>query len=139
MAKHLSGVTQVMVDGTSYSPSQIVALLQAEIAATDAVAPAHAVWFAAIVAQRAATNAVTAIKSALRSFVEAMFGKSSPVLADFGYTRQARKPSPAVQVVAVEKRAKTRVVRGTKGKLQKAKLTGENPPAPPAAAVKPAT
>jgi hypothetical protein len=139
ITKHLSNVTSVMCDGTSYSPPQIVVLLQAEIAATDDVSPAHAAWLASVAAQKTATNTVKPIKSALRSFVEAMFGTSSPVLADFGYTKQAQTPTVAVKAVAVEKRANTRELRGTKGKRQKAEIKGTAPAIQPTAASKPAT
>jgi hypothetical protein len=135
----LSTVTTVSIDGTSYTPSQIVTLLQAEIDATDAVGPAHAAWLAAVDAQRAATNKLTTIKSALRSFVVNMFGTTSSVLVEFGYTKQAQKPTAITKVAAVDKRNTTRKARHTMGKRQKADITGVSPVVAPAAVTKPAS
>src|SRR5215472_3950309 len=132
--KDLGAVTSVMVNGVSYAPAQIITMLQQEIDATDAVGPAHAAWMAAVAAQRAVTNTLRTIKSALRSFVVNMFGKGSPVLADFGYTKTPQKPSPETQVKAAELRNATRKARGTLGKSQKKAIKGTLPATPPSTA-----
>jgi len=131
--KHFGAVTSVMVNGVSYAPAQIVVMLQQEIDASDAVGPAHAAWIATIAAQKAVTNSLKAVKSALRSFVLNLFGKGSPALADFGYTKAPQKPSPATQVKAAELRNATRKARGTLGKSKKKAIKGTLPATPPSA------
>jgi hypothetical protein len=140
ITKDLSNVTSVPSGGKTYSPAQLIALLQAEIAATDNVGQTHAAWLASVVAQKAATDGLTTIKSELHSFVVATFGPTSPVLADFGYvTKQRKTPTAAVKAEAVLKRAKTRQEDGTTGKLERQKLSGETPAAAAVPAIKPAT
>jgi hypothetical protein len=124
ITKHLSNVTQVMADGVGYTPSQLNALLQQEITAADLVASNRAAWLAAVLSKRTVTITLASVKSALHTTVVNMFGKSSPVLADFGYAKQAQKPSPATQVVAVDKRLATRTARKTVGKRQKQQIKG---------------
>jgi hypothetical protein len=64
--------------------------------------------------------------SAFESFVEAAFGSSPDVLADFGIIRKARAPlTVEAKAAAAAKRASTRAARHTLGTKQKKAIKGD--------------
>ena len=142
--KHLKGA--LVLAGKSYTPKQLVALLQLRLGAADAVAKAKAAYRDAC-AQEAKQNAETKeVFDALKATLLAMFGSAIGTLADFGLSpRKRTKPDPATLVAKAEKSKATRAARHTMGPKRKLSVTGEvlaappAPAAPPAAAVSPSS
>jgi hypothetical protein len=61
----------------------------------------------------------------LKSYIGIMYGKTSETYATFGFaTQQPVKATAAIKAAAVEKRAATRVARGTLGKRARKVIKG---------------
>jgi hypothetical protein len=139
--KDLSTVSSMPLAGATYTPTTLTDLIQSRINAVNAVAAARANWLAAVATFETVSTQVHAVEAGLKTFVMNLFGKTSPLLADFGYTA----PKVTVQTTeekqaAVLKRAATRKARNTLSKKAKSKITGVvAPPAQPAAPTEPAT
>lgn len=92
--------------GTAFTPQSLSALIQSRIDAADAVSTARANLLAAVQAFRAINREAAPIVRDLRHFLAAAFGRSSPQLADFGFTPRA--PQPAVRPSRTAKRTHPR-------------------------------
>ena len=70
-------------------------------------------------------KAARSLYTALRKYCEAVFGRGSPILADFGFSMaKPRTPSSETKALAKAKAALTRQAHGTdKGKRQKQAIT----------------
>jgi hypothetical protein len=123
--KHLQGIASLPLDGATYSPADLVKLVQSRATQTAVVAAANAAWRAAVVAQQELNAKLTPVIRSLRQYVLNACGSGSTVLADFGFTAAARKPLTPEQKVARAAKAKaTREARHTMGPVQKKKVTG---------------
>jgi hypothetical protein len=114
------GNAQILVEGTTYTASTAVALLQKRVAAETAVVPAKAAYQAAV---KAANAEISATAATVSGFVEAIyvaFGDDPAALADFGLPAR-KKPvlSPAEKEAATAKAKATRAARHTMGPKQK--------------------
>src|SRR5262245_9044418 len=82
--KDLQNVTSLPLDGETYTPTSLTALIQSRIDAANEVAQKRAAWIDATkhydTIDQKATGAVTGLKQ----YVMNAFGKDSPKLADFG-------------------------------------------------------
>src|ERR1700759_1455558 len=107
--KHLGGVAQVTLAGSSYTPAEITSTLQSLIDLHADVDAAKVTTSAKVAAENAQITTVVALISALRDYVRVNFGGTPEVLADFGAPRKTRaQVSPETQVVAAAKRKATR-------------------------------
>ncbi|HEX8796565.1 MAG TPA: hypothetical protein VF765_36695 [Polyangiaceae bacterium] len=124
--KHLATLTQVIVDGSAYTPAQAEAQLQAFANLRNDVDTARAALKAKLVDETAKAPGLRAFLVAYIQFVMAAFGSSPDVLADFGLQpKKARAPLTTEQkAAAAAKRAATRKARGTTGKRKKLAVTG---------------
>jgi hypothetical protein len=122
--------TVIVIGGVSYTQAQLVAYL------TTLLAP----YLAARAAQLAFTNAVTARnngKPTVQTFgaefkaaIVALFGRSSPILAQFGFTpHKAKARTAGESVVTAAKGLASKKKLGTKTPKQKAQLLAPEPPA----------
>jgi hypothetical protein len=137
ITKDLKTVSSMPLAGSTYTPVTLIALIQSRINSANAVETARANWLAAIAAYQGLNTQVHEVEIGLKSFVINLFGKTSPLLADFGWLPSKRATqTTADKAVAIAKRAATRKARGTMSPKQKAKITGtvEAPAAQPAAA-----
>jgi hypothetical protein len=132
---HFPSGQMVLASQTFNLPTDLVNLIQADIAATDAADKARADWLAAVQVQTDSHQKVAPVLRALKRQVLAQFGDTqaaSSVLADFGFTPQKVPAITAeAQAVAVEKNRATRVARHTMGPKQKKLVTGTVAPAAP--------
>ncbi len=115
--------------GKAVTPDQAIAILQARIAAANAVPPAKATYAAAVAAHTAERQSTDEMVRDLKAYLVITNKKSPDVLADYGLSiKKKAVPTTAIKVVAVAKRSATRTLRGTKGpkakKAIKATLTG---------------
>jgi hypothetical protein len=149
--KDLQNVSSLPLAGSAITPAALVLLLQSRIDMVNTVANAKANWHDTVAKYKALNAQVTLVVRGLRQYVLNVFGASSPVLADFGFTAPKKTPlTPEQKVVKAQKAAATRKARGTKGKVQKKAVKGSvevtvsatptvtvpapavTPPAPPA-------
>jgi hypothetical protein len=124
--KHLSTVAQMTIGSTSYTPVQVESELQSLANLRAAVDTAKAAVQAALADYASQGPAMHAFFVAFIAYVQAVYGNSPDILADFGLTpKKARKPLTAgEQAAAIAKRNATRAARGTKGSQQKAAIHG---------------
>jgi hypothetical protein len=124
-AKHLTGVTQVTLLGSSYTPNDLASKLQSLVNLRSDVDAARAVTAAKVAAEAAQAKPLRALMSAFVAYVRVTFGNSPDVLADFGLAPKAQaQVSPETQVIAAAKRKATRAARHTMGPKQKAGVKG---------------
>ncbi len=126
--------------GQAVTPDQAIAILQARIAAANAVPPAKATYAKAVAAHTEERQSTDEMVRDLKAYLILTNKKSPDVLADYGLSiKKKAVPTTAIKVVAVARRNATRTLRGTKGpkakKAIKANLTGPvvveaGPPAP---------
>jgi hypothetical protein len=127
VTKDLKSVASIPLDGDTYTPVALVALLQSRIDAANKVATTKAAWRDAITQYKAINTKTTAVVSGLKQYLLNVYGKNSPQLADFGFaSRKVTTLTPEQKQQAVEKRAATRAARGTKGPVAKLAITGES-------------
>ncbi len=117
-----------MIDGKSYTASQVESILQPII---DALNAAVATRATALEAAHAADSAYTSnlpFVRDLKQSLQIMYGQSTSTLADFGLAPR-KKPTmtAAEKAEAAVKAAATREARHTMGAKQKAKITGATP------------
>jgi hypothetical protein len=117
--------------GTSYTPSALQDILQADVAADDASTMAREKWLTAVKAAQDVHLRTNPVVRAIAAQVRAQHGEtqaSGDILAEFGFA--PRKVAPRTvddKASAVAQLRATREARGTKGKRQKAKVKGQVP------------
>jgi hypothetical protein len=122
--KYLMKLTAIVVAGVTYTPDQIVARLQQEIATADAATQARATFLTAAAAVQAQRVAMKPFLSGFRAFLENMFTDPSTI-TEFGFSPRKTKQSDTVtKAMAADKRLATRKARHTMGKNQKKDVKG---------------
>jgi hypothetical protein len=107
--KHWANATQLTFAGSSFTPAQITAQLQALVKLRTDVDADKASTKAKLVAEKADMPALRTFMGALVAFVKATFGNAPDVLADFGLHPKARAPlTVEAKTAAAAKRKATR-------------------------------
>ncbi len=126
------------MQGTQMTQAQILATLQPVLDAFTAVDDAVAAVKQSRLALSALLPPARQFAASMKDALIAFFGRGNPILPDFGVKdgTSRRKTTVDAKAAAKVKRAETRVLRGTKGKVERAKVkfTGQ---VSPATAVKP--
>jgi type I site-specific restriction endonuclease len=123
--KHLLNVSSLPIAGSTYTPADLVKLVQSRIDSTGTVAAANATWHSTVTAHEALSTKLTPVLRGLRQYVLNAFGETSPVLADFGFTApKTATKTPEQKAAAAAKAQATRKARGTLGKNQKKGVKG---------------
>ena len=127
VTKHLANVTNVTLEGSSYTPAQIATKLQQVVSLNTDVDAAKATTNAKLAARKAAMPALRTFISALVSYVKAGYGNQPDVLADFGIKPPKPRTPATVQAKAAAsaKREATRAARNTMGSKQKKAVRGD--------------
>jgi hypothetical protein len=114
------------VMGSSYPVSKIVSLAASVLQSRAAVSTAKGDWKNARVADAKVEAEIIPILVVVRGYLVGMLGNNAAAMATVGVAPRKRPPPLTVEqkVVANAKRAATRTARGTQGKKQKAKVTG---------------
>ncbi len=117
--------TQVTLLGKVLTPQQLAQIFQAALAAFEAVTDAKASYQGAVQAQAAPHEQAHALYLALEQYLQAQFGKGSPILGQFGFsTAQRKTPSAETKAAAAAQAKLTKKAHGTdKGKRQKQAIT----------------
>ena len=126
--KDLATTKTLLLAGSSYTPTALIALIQSRITAINTAAAARANWLDAVKSLDALNTQVHEVEMGLKQYVLNAFGKTSPLLADFGFSAPKVTPQTIeTKSVAIQKRGATRDARHTMGKKQKAKIKGTLP------------
>jgi hypothetical protein len=134
LTKHASTITSLVIDGVTMATKDIIAELQARIAASNAAQTTRATWQAAVAADVAERVKTQTFASGLRQTLMVAFAGQIDALADFGLTlRKTPVLTPAEKTARTAKALATRAARHTLGKVQKSKITGDSPVTPPTA------
>jgi hypothetical protein len=123
--QHVTG--NATIGGVAYTPATLKAVFSEHNAAIDAADVLHKKWQDQVNAMRAAGKKAHAVYLFLRSFVIGQYGdNANAILNDFGMTApKARGPKTVkTKVIGIDKRAATRAVRHTMGKIQKKNVKG---------------
>ena len=115
---------QILVDGTTYTASSAVALLQSRVAAVTLVVTQKAAYQAAVKAADVAVSTTAATVSGLVEAIYVAFGDDPAALADFNLPAR-KKPgamTPAARLAATAKAKATRAARHTMGPKQKLRI-----------------
>jgi len=124
-SKHLANVTQVIVAGGSFTPTQVTEKLQALVKLRNDVDAAKALTKAKLAAEKTDMASLRIFMDAFVTFVKAAYGASPDVLADFGVHPKARTPQTVeAKTAAAAKRKATRAARHTMGSKQKKGVKG---------------
>jgi hypothetical protein len=142
--KHLQNVSSLPLVGSTYSPADLVKLIQSRLESASGANTTKATWHSAVVADKSLNTKLTPVIRALRQYVINVFGGTSPVLADFGFTPPKRTTrTPEEKAAAALKAKATRKARHTMGSKQKKDIKGTvtatEPVTPPAPAPTPLT
>ena len=123
--KNLPATSTVDVNGQELKQADIVAKFQSWIPLFQQVDATNAPYRDAQKALQAAAPAVQQFVGLYRQALRQVFGKGSPLLADFGLNvTQVKTPTPATHVLASAKAAATRKARNTLGTQQRKTVKG---------------
>ena len=126
ITKNLAAMATITLNGTPYTPAQLIAIYTADSAAITATEAAHKA-LAQCVLNESSTHAVTAkVTSALRSFLIGYYGAEAvAIIGDFGLTApKSAATSVATKALAAAKATATKKARGVRGSVQKLDVTG---------------
>ncbi len=127
----LAGVDPIVLDGSRYAHTELVARFQAALDAIAAVKTARTALSQAVLAQRAAVAQAMRLRSGVKRYLQNNFGPQNPKLQVFGFTpARIAKTTVKTKAQAKVKAAATRVARGTKGRKQRAQIKGDSTVAP---------
>jgi hypothetical protein len=132
--KYYVSLPAMSLGGTSYTPGELIGLLQKGLDAAKQTSTAREAWMAYVQTERNTLAGLAPVLRYIRAFVVAQFGDtqdSSQKLGDFGFTpRKVRSKKVKVKAAAADKVLATRKARSTLGKNQKAKIKGTAAPQP---------
>src|ERR1017187_7751811 len=125
LKKRESELASIIIDGTSHMAADLIAILEARIAAASKAITTRATWLAAVQTDEDERARAKRAVSGLKQVLQIAYGGSLDALADFGVApRKPRPITPETAVAAVAKAKATRAARQTMGKKQKQKITG---------------
>jgi len=123
--KNLPATSTVDVNGQELKQADIVAKLQGWMPLFQQVDATNAPYRNAQQALQAAAPAIRQFVGLYRQALRQVFGKGSPLLADFGLsTTQHKTPTPATHVLAAARATATRKARNTLGKQERKAVKG---------------
>lgn len=123
--KHLQNVSSLPLGGTTYTPVDLVKLVQSRIDSANTTSTTKANWHSTVVADKTLNAQLTPVIRALRQYVINVYGASSPVLADFGFAPPKKATrTPEQKAASAAKAAATRKARHTMGPKQKKNVKG---------------
>ena len=115
----------LIVGGATLTGPQAAAQIDTFIAAQTATVNAKAAYHTAVTQEKTSDTAARLFRSQFQAYLVSRYGKTNPILQQFGFTpTKAKKTTAAVKAVAVLKLKATRKARGTMSKKQKAKIKG---------------
>jgi hypothetical protein len=123
--QHLLSTPSIPLGGSTYSPADLMKLVQSSIDSAKTTDAAKANWHSTVFAEQTLEAQLAPLLRELRQYVISVFGATSPVLADFGFTPPKRATRTPEEKAATAAKAKaTRAARHTAGKKQKKAVKG---------------
>jgi hypothetical protein len=107
--KYYSATAAMVMAGVSYTPTELITLLQAYVSALTALEAMRAQLHDAVLAGSAGRKQINTILLALQGFVTNAFGSSSSKLGDFGFT--PRKQGQVKVATKAEAQIKSKATR----------------------------
>lgn len=133
LRKHFAASNVLRIDGKRWTVKMLLAALAHEEAQLAARRRARGVWLSTSRSVQQTIKANHKLRVNMRIVIGSTLGPHSAACGDFGFVfRKRGKQTGAARVAAADKRAATRVARGTTGTRQRAKIKGV-PPATPSA------
>ncbi|MHB8417872.1 MAG: hypothetical protein ACYDCL_07340 [Myxococcales bacterium] len=127
--KNIVGKATVIVTGTAMNATAINARLTQADTLYSAVKNAKSAWQKALAAWEAAEPDIRTFADEYTLALKSLFGKSNPILAEFGIKPYApKKPTVETKAKSLAKRKGTLSVRGPTGKVQRSQITTEGQP-----------
>jgi hypothetical protein len=124
--KHLQSVSSLPLAGATYSPADLMKLVQGRIDSANTTTTTKADWHSTVLVEKTVNAKLTPLIRALRQYVINVYGASSPVLADFGFAPPKKATrTPEQKAAAAAKAAATRKARHTMGAKQKKGVKGD--------------
>jgi hypothetical protein len=121
----------LIIGKQSYTPQQIIDLLQGRVTTGQSIITVRTALTAAIKADMDERTATGSFVRGFRTIVQGMFGELPDTLAVFGLKpRKSPKKTVEVKQQAIEKNLATRKARGTVGKKKTASIKGTVTPEP---------
>jgi hypothetical protein len=122
------GNKTITLAGRTYTGTALADLCQQKITADELVEELNRKWRSAVAAREVLQKQNKPVFTALKSYVQATYGKSSQTVADFGFkpTEETVK-SVESKAAAVAKLRATRSARHTMGKVQRKGIKGSVP------------
>lgn len=125
----LAGVTTFLLNGQSYGRDALMAKFQSRIDAAKKSKSSKSAWHQDVEAEHELDLEVAPLRKAMKSYVEAGFGKNSSKSQDFGFgSRRPRKAKAATKANAAAQAAKTKKARGIMGKNQRKQIVVASTP-----------
>ena len=117
----LAGIDPFLVLNRSIPRSEVLATLQGRVDAAAKTKADRKLLAEDVAAEKDAAAEGDAMRKALKAFCVARFGATSPILQQLGFVQHRRpKVRPEKKAAGAAKATKTRALRGTKGKQQRA-------------------
>jgi hypothetical protein len=112
--KYFPGTAPIVLAGTTYSPAELVSLLQACAGAITAILALHAQLKGNVATLRSQRKQTLKVLHALEGFVDNFFGGDPSKLADFGFKpKKVRVETAAKRAEGAAKAAATRKAKAT--------------------------
>jgi hypothetical protein len=122
---NLTDVQSIVVVGAPMTIPDITAKIDSFLAAQTNTLNLKNSYHAAVVAEQTTNVAARAFRTQMEGYCITRYGKTNPILSQFGFTpTKSKKSTTAVKAVAVLKVKATRAARHTMGKVQKKAVKG---------------
>jgi hypothetical protein len=136
----LPGVDPFVIAKQTIARADLFAQFQKGIDAVNATKAARIALSAAVANERAVNATLKPLRSAFKTYAQGRFGKRAPELQQLGFVQnRTPKKSVAKAAAGATQGKATRTARGTKGRQQKAAVTGAVTAVAPATPPTPAT
>jgi hypothetical protein len=125
--KYFSSMKSILIGGTSYTPTSLKAVLQADDDASKSVDTTRAQLRQEVATHRAAKAKARSVRAALKKYILGSYGNVAvQMLGDFGMTvpRTTGHATAEVKAKAVTRALATREARHTMGSKQKLNVKG---------------
>jgi hypothetical protein len=137
LGSQLKTTATITLGGEAYKAKDLQQQLQAEVDAASTTQSAKTAWQQAVLAEEKVATQAALLRKALRAYLIGTYGAKSATVAEFGLAPKEATVDVATKALAIQKRAATRVARGTMGSKQKKGIKGTVPAASSSAAASP--
>ena len=121
--KYCSTQPSILIEGTQYTPPEVIAIYQNDLGALAAVAAARLALSEAVAKAKQVSQVRDDFDKGFKRAIQGAYGNSPATMGTFGIASAPPKaPSVATKAAAREQAEATRVLRHTMSKKQKAEI-----------------